>query len=71
MEVFQETGFTSETVLAEKIDSHDGSLNQQALMDTTGWTAGAISRLLLEMEDAGSIERVWFGREKMITHPGA
>lgn len=71
VDVFLETGLTPEKFIIEKIDSHGGSLKQQAIIDLTGWSAGAISNLLLEMEDTGSIERVWIGREKMVYLPGA
>lgn len=70
VDVFLETGLTPEKFIVESIDAHDGRLKQQSLIDITGWSAGAISNLLQEMEGAGVIERIWIGREKIVCLPG-
>lgn len=70
VDVYLETGLTPERFIIKKIDANGGSLKQQAIIDITGWSSGAISNLLVEMEDAESIERVWIGREKMVYLPG-
>lgn len=70
-DVFLETGLTPEEFIVAQLEARDGRLRQQAICDITGWSVGTISRILSEMEDDGSIERVRIGQEKLVFLPGA
>lgn len=48
----------------------DGRLRQQTIIERTGWSAAQASRWLSHLEDAGEIERVSLGAEKLVCLPG-
>ena len=49
---------------------HGGRMRQSELVECTEWSKAKISRLLSEMEQNGSVERVQIGREKIVALPG-
>lgn len=70
-DVFLETGLTPREYILSELAARGGRMRQQAICDATGWSAGTVSRILTEMEDAGSIERVRIGHEKIVFLPDA
>lgn len=70
-DVFVETGFTPEEYVLATIESNGRRIKQQQICEFTGWSDGAVSRILSEMEDAGTITRLRIGREKVVFLPDA
>lgn len=66
VDVVLETGLTPERFVLEEIESRGPPVKQQAICEFTGWTDSCVSRLLTDMEDAGTIARVRIGREKFV-----
>jgi hypothetical protein len=48
-----------------------GAITQQRLIELSGLSASAITRLLQAMEEKQEIERIRYGREKIVTDPDA
>lgn len=69
-DVFIETGLTPEEYILAELDAHGGRLKQQTIGEITGWSAGAISRILTRMEEAETVDRVRLGRQKVVFLPG-
>lgn len=70
-DVFVETGFTPEEYVLAMIESNGRRMKQQQICEFTGWSDGAVSRILSEMEAAGTITRLRIGREKVVFLPDA
>lgn len=70
-DVFIETGYTPEEYVLAMIESNGRRMKQQQICEFTGWSDGAVSRILSEMEDAGTITRLRIGREKVVFLPDA
>lgn len=68
-DVFVETGLVPEDYVLEVVESNGGRLKQQTVCDTTGWSDGAVSRILSGLEDDGRVDRVRLGRQKVVFLP--
>lgn len=66
VDVVLETGLSPEQFVLEEIESRGAPVKQQEVCEFTGWSDSCISRLLTDMEDAGTIARVRIGREKLV-----
>lgn len=54
------------------LEHQDGPVWQSAIQEQLGWSSSKTSRILAELEEAGRIERHWYGRAKVVTltdHP--
>jgi hypothetical protein len=53
------------------VDDRGGRVRQSVIVEETGWSKSKVSRVLSEMADEGSIEKITIGRENLIAHPDA
>jgi hypothetical protein len=51
------------------VDDRGGRVRQSVIVEETGWSKSKVSRVLSEMADEGSIEKITIGRENLIAHP--
>lgn len=66
-----ETGLLPREYVLRLLTEADGKLLQGEVTDHTGWSESRVSSLLVEMENAGHVVRVQFGREKVVYLPEA
>lgn len=57
-----------EAVLA-CLREHEGQVRQQVVVERLKFSSSTVSRVLIEMEEKGAIERVKRGREKVVAMP--
>lgn len=67
--VVMETGLHPESFLVEVVRLNDGRVWQGDLIETTGWSASTVSRMLASLEEDGRIERRWIGSRKIVYLP--
>ena len=64
-----ELGIPYDEFFRRLVEEHGGVLPQKEFVEYTNLSPPTISRLLIEMEDDGTIVRVRNGREKLVTLP--
>lgn len=67
--VLARTGMTPEECVLELVERRDGRMRQSAVVEVTGWSPATVSRILSDMEDAGSIVRFRLGPGKVVFLP--
>lgn len=70
-DVYVKTGLFPEEFVLRVVEANGGRIRQQGICSRTGWSDGAVSRILSKMEDAGAITRVRIGRGKIVCLPDA
>lgn len=68
--VLLETGLTPTECVERLLHEREGRMRQQDIVETTGWSAPTVSRILSEMEEEGTIVRVRIGPGKVAFLPG-
>ena len=66
-----ELGLQPDEFLTQLVHSADGRMWQADLVETTGWSKSTVSRYLDGLETDGTVERVWIGRQKLVSLPEA
>ncbi|MFC6938530.1 helix-turn-helix transcriptional regulator [Salinirubellus sp. GCM10025818] len=66
-----EFGLQPDEFLAQLVRSADGRMWQADLVETTGWSKSTVSRYLDGLETDGTVERIWIGRQKLVSLPEA
>lgn len=61
-----ELGLAPETFVVRLLRENGGRLKQQDFREYTAWSESTTSRLLKQLEEEGVIDRLQFGREKII-----
>lgn len=67
--VLARTGMTPEECVLELVARRDGRMRQSAVVDVTGWSPATVSRILSDMEEAGTIVRFRLGPGKVVFLP--
>ena len=57
---------TNETQVVDLLDRHDGQLKQADIVEELDWSKSKTSRVLSEMADEGTVEKLRIGRENVI-----
>ncbi|ATW88506.1 IclR-like helix-turn-helix domain-containing protein [Halohasta litchfieldiae] len=57
---------TNETQVVDLLDQHDGQLKQADIVDSLDWSKSKTSRVLSELADDGTVEKLRIGRENVI-----
>jgi len=60
---------TDEDRVREQLRANGGQMKQSELADALGWSASKTSRVLSEMADEGTVEKLRLGRENVIELP--
>lgn len=60
---------TNETQVINLLDQHDGRLKQATVVEELNWSKSKTSRVLSEMAEEGTIEKLRIGRENVIRLP--
>ena len=50
----------------EVLEAHDGRMRQAAIADELDWTASKTSRVVSDLVDEGTVEKLKLGRENLI-----
>lgn len=70
-EIFAETGILPEDYIYRLVEDADGRLDQQQIVNRTGWSEATVSRRLSAMEENGDITRFKVGRKNVVCLPEA
>lgn len=65
-EVVAKTGLTAEEHIERLLASADGPIEQQLVVEYTGWSPATVSRKLSAMERDDRITRIRVGRKKLV-----
>lgn len=69
-EIYLHTGWDPDEFLVAVVDEHGGQIWQRELVEVTGWPESRVSHELTQLEEDQSLERLRFGREKLVFLPG-
>jgi hypothetical protein len=69
--IWTELGLQPHEFLVWLVRDAGGRMWQAELVETTGWSKSTVSRYLDSLETDGTVERVWVGRQKLVSLPEA
>jgi uncharacterized membrane protein len=69
-EALDQVGMTPEEVVLELLEEQDDRLRQQRVVELTGWSEATTSRVLMQLEEEGTLTRIKVGREKVVCLSG-